>query len=429
MNQNKKRLPPVQLLRSKPTNPHLQQPRIINKGPVVASQVTKRPVAPPVFRPQPVARSVQAKFPGNAANRTRPAALPQRQVVQRMALTVGGVDAIIRGSMGRILVHKEHQPQPGAHAQLPSLEVGNLAAIGQNETLYLDGHGAAPEVGGVPQAALQFGGYTPEQLAAKLVEKGLPQNYGGKIYLQGCNTANDNNGEAYAARFQKALALRGRRNVRVKGNKGYSQVQDSGHTVIVPPTHAGATERATLKQLEQQAVTLTNRHQEVGREAVDPLTSDARIVELGRQSKQIKADMVQVGQQMHHQKALTWSAAKPFRPTLAVLNALHYEITPGSYAIIPGDNHNGKSLRTHITRALDRYDAQWNVFASAASTAASPVLRGLLNHPQKLFVAVRWYLTPNQPKPPAEFVQLGTKLNVGSDLYGYLQTEFNAWQV
>ena len=422
MHQNRKPLPPVQLQPRKLAHPHLQQPRIINRGPSVASQNSKRPVAPPVYRPQPQLKAAQAKIAAGAKSQMR---LHQPRVIQRMALTVGAVDPIIRRSMQTILVRKEGQLGP--HAHLPSLEAGNMALLGQNETLYLDGHGAAPEVAGVPQAALTFGGYTPEQLAAKLVEKGLPLNYAGKIYLQGCNTANDNNGVAYAVRFQKALALRGRL-VRVKGNKGFSQVQDTGHTLIVPPTQAGATERATLKQLEQQALTLTNRLQEVGREAVDPLTSDARIVELGTQSKQIKADMVQVGQQMHHQKALTWSAAKPFRPTLAVLNALHYEITPGTYAVIPGDNHNGKSLRTHITRALDRYDAQWNLFASAASTAASPVLRGLLNHPQKLFVAVRWYLTPNQPKPPAEFVQLGTKLNAGSDLYGFLQTEFNAWQ-
>ena len=410
MNQNKK---PLQLPRGKPTNPHLQQPRIINRGPAVASPNTKRPVAPPVYRPQSGSKSVQAKIPENATSRTRPAAFHQPRVIQRMALTVGSVDAIIRGSMRTILVRKEGQPEPSPHAQLPSLETGNLATIGQNETLYLDGHGAAPEAAGIPGAAQKFGGYTPEQLAAKLVEKGLPQNYGGKIYLNGCNTANSTTGEAYASRFQKALALRNRL-VIVKGNTGYSQVQDSGKTRVNPPTEIGSDERGRFKQMEQRADALY-------KEFIDPLTTPLR-------RDAIKAELPQVRDEMMDQHRKTYLTSKLWRPTLPVLQNLSYEITPGAYAVIPGDNNNGKSLRTHITRALNKYAKQWNLFASAESTAALPVLRGLLIHPQKLFVAVRWYITAAQPRPPAEFVQVGNKLRVGSDLYTYLQEEFNTWQ-
>ena len=71
-----------------------------------------------------------------------------------------------------------------------------------------------------------------------MVTKGLPANYVGKIYLNGCYTATDTTGEAFASRFQKALALRNRLAI-VKGNKGSSQVQDSGKTRVVPPNGTG----------------------------------------------------------------------------------------------------------------------------------------------------------------------------------------------
>ena len=156
-------------------------------------------------------------------------------------------------------------------------------------------------------------------------------------------------------------------------------------------------------------------------------TSQQRFDALKLRMGQIVIEAGQARAQAAQQQQVAYVNDKQLRVTLPALAALHYEVTVGTYAVIPLDNHNGKSLQAHVRRALDKYDNQWNLFSSAESTAASPKLRSLLNSPQKLFVTLRWYLTANQPRPPVEFVQVMTKLTPGSDLYRYLLEEFQAW--
>jgi hypothetical protein len=386
--------------------------------------MTRRPPIPP----PPVRWGAQPRTVAQPSARPPVRLTTPGVAVQRMALTLGNVDATIRRSMGIILVRKEGQQQPAPNAQLPSLEAQNtLANLPNNETLYLDGHGAAPDNQGVPETALTFGGLTPEQLADMLVNKGLRTTYAGKIYLNGCNTANDNTSESYASRFQKAMALR-QRFVRVKGNAGYSQVQDDGKTRVVPATPQGAAERVTLNQLVGATNVLFQEFTNLDAESKLPTTSHQRMLAIGQRIQEIRADLLRDKPLAEQQRLLTYLGTKPLRPTLAApLAVTHYEQSAGSYSQVPpAVGRSGQTLRHHVTQAINKYDKRWKVSQSAASTAAVAVLRNLQDH-TALFLAVGYYLFAARPRPPVATIQVGAKLRVGSSFYNDLSEEFGSW--
>lgn len=382
------------------------------------------PVPPPPVCWGPRPRAVAQPFAPRLVQTMAPGV-----VVQRMALTVGNVDPVIRKSMGIILVRKENQQQPHANAQLPSLEAQNttLAHLGGNETLYLDAHTAMPDNQGIPGTALTFGGLTPEELADLLVDKGLAVTYTGKIYLNGCSTTNDTTGEAYASRFQKAMALR-QRFVRVKGNAGFSQVQDDGKTRVIPPTQQGAIERTTLHQMVGTYQSLRQEHAALDNELMLPTTTPERVKEIISRLKEIKIEAPQRQFLAEQQHPLTYLGDKQLRPTLeAPQTVTHFEKTAGSYRQIPEPiGSSGRSLLHHVTRAIARYDDLFKITQSAESAAAVAVLRNLQDH-TPLFLAVSYYLFPNRPKPPAPTVQVGRKLKPGTSFYKYLLAEFSNW--
>ncbi|MBA3531011.1 MAG: hypothetical protein H0T73_03705 [Ardenticatenales bacterium] len=176
-------------------------------------------------------------------------------------MPIGTLDATITTSKNALLEHKLKTGSNQSETEGDLAAQGNpLAVLGDDETLYLDGHGTAPEdLNHVPQAAVRFGDYQPEELAKRLKAKGLPATYRGKIYLNGCNTGTGMAGKSYAYRFQKKLLKLGW-SVPVKANRGYSQVQsDTGHTWVNPATVAGAKERATLDKLGSEAQSLQDK--------------------------------------------------------------------------------------------------------------------------------------------------------------------------
>lgn len=90
-----------------------------------------------------------------------------------------------------------------------------LKGLGVEEKLYIVAHGTAVRATdrdlerAQPEIAVLFGRYQPGELAAVLVENGLPKGYRGRIFLEGCNAA-AGEGESYATKFQAALAKHGR---------------------------------------------------------------------------------------------------------------------------------------------------------------------------------------------------------------------------
>lgn len=346
--------------------------------------------------------------------------------MQKMAFAIGTLDSTIRASMGVIHQHKIG----GAIGVVPELSTAAATALNTlNDpgTLYIDGHAAAPEQLGIPRAAIQFGGLTAEALADLAIRKGLRASFTGKIYLNGCNTANSD-GMSYAQRFQFALSLRGVRCI-VKGNAGYSQVAPAtGHTLVVPSTADGARERAELARLEGEASRL---HGEINRIAQDlrnnPMAADWH-VKRGLIATH-KGDLVTVKGQADLQHPRTFLPTKALRPTLPALAGItHYESGAGTYAALPAQvGASGKALDAHVSAALAKYARKWKFKASQASTAAVPVLRGALANYPALLMAIHWY-TGLGPKPPMSLVATGAALSRTSSLYLMLLGEFVYWQ-
>lgn len=108
-------------------------------------------------------------------------------------------------------------------------EKGPLSKLGENEKLYIFGHGGGEKGKGEPITAMHV--YDPEALANLLVAAGLSEKYKGEIYLNGCNTGSGLPPDSYANKFQVALA-KYKRYVSVKANKGFATVREDGSSAV-----------------------------------------------------------------------------------------------------------------------------------------------------------------------------------------------------
>lgn len=123
----------------------------------------------------------------------------------------------------RYLTNKTNESgliKPGHDLEGP---FNHLRNIGHDEKLHLVGHAGTQMMGEDLDS--------PEELARKLITRGLPLDYRGQIVLHGCNTGKGGN-NSYAARLQDALIDYGRR-VSVKGLGGASKVMPSGQAVVI----------------------------------------------------------------------------------------------------------------------------------------------------------------------------------------------------
>jgi hypothetical protein len=112
-------------------------------------------------------------------------------------------------------------------------KAGILANLGDEEKLYITGHGIGYKTpDGSPSPAIKFGEYDPAQLAEILVKTaGLKKSYRGRIYLQGCNTGTGDE-ESYARKFQLILADKYHIYPDIKANKGWSHNLTEGQVEV-----------------------------------------------------------------------------------------------------------------------------------------------------------------------------------------------------
>jgi hypothetical protein len=388
-----------------------------------------RAAAPPVYRPVPQrpgaaqrlrvpAATGRAPLPMRRASVPRPAAPPtpgRGHVLQRLVLTVGPVDDVIARSVQRLGRAFGGGSALENHASLADLPL--------DEDLILDAHGASFEEDDVPEFAALFGHRRAEALADSLMAKGFPAGYRAVIYLNGCNTTTQNSGQSYALRFQMAMALRGRP-VRVKGNSGSSQVLEHGATAVVPSTREG-------RDAHREFSTLVGS----GQKLVTATTSLFGDVSARGFASSEEADLIRESQMAMELLGMVTKLVKPsvyledredLSPTLDVPGGLHYQTADYTYQAIPPDKHT--TLASRIITALDTYDGRFFKWRSSNSKSARDVLRLLATggHYQKLYVALKWYLT-TAPAPPASFVAVGPKLEAG-ELKTTLAAAFHAWQ-
>jgi hypothetical protein len=98
---------------------------------------------------------------------------------------------------------------------------GPLADIREDIRIY--GHGQVLEN---EEVVSELGGYTPEALARKLIEMGLPRTYKGEIYLTGCETAKGAN-LSFLRAFYDVIRTHCA-NVLVRGNLGEAVTFEDG---------------------------------------------------------------------------------------------------------------------------------------------------------------------------------------------------------
>lgn len=162
---------------------------------------------------------------------------------------------------------------------------GALAAIG-NEELRIFGHGArfanAEEVA-------QIDGHTPEQLAEKLINLGLPKKYAGVIYLSGCNTARGEK-HGYLGKFYQ-LIKKHCKNVRVRGNLHSVITRMDGEQAYLDQT------RFTINTYQQDKESIVSAERKRTMEAYDLLIQDYRKgtinkEEMEKQSKLLKQQAI-----------------------------------------------------------------------------------------------------------------------------------------
>jgi hypothetical protein len=339
-------------------------------------------------------------------------------VLQRLVLTVGPVDAIIGRSVLRLV--RSHGSGGTSLESHPS-----LAGLRRDEDLILDAHGASIEENEVPQFALFFGGFRAEALADSLMTKGLPHDYTGTIYLNGCNTTTENSGQSYARRFQLAMGLRGLW-VPVKGNSGSSQVLEHGSTAVVPSTVEGRERYREFSRLVGSGTglisTVTSLGQDIRSRGTVTAEESQAIEDTGllMESMQILSGLIKPTVFLEEREDLT--------PTLQPGGVLHYQSGSATYTAIPPDKV--PTLASRVSTALNEYDGRWLKFRSDASKAARDVLRNLCNHGTygQLYVAMQWYLS-DAPRPPASIVPgAAPKLQAG-ELRTKLTAVFNQWQL
>jgi len=112
---------------NRPQSPAIQnRPRIVQLKTNVSPTAVKKPVAPPVYRPQPAPRCVQAKMPHPAHGKTQPVAPPvyRPQPVPKVLQTKTAVVLQTKTAVGQ----QARGVQPGAipPAHLPRHVVGPL---------------------------------------------------------------------------------------------------------------------------------------------------------------------------------------------------------------------------------------------------------------------------------------------------------------
>jgi hypothetical protein len=168
----------------------------------------------------------RAKAAGSGARRRTPALGP---VLQRMVINMQTGDADLERNARKIADAKNDRLAE---------ELSELAGLKADETLHLVAHTDA-EVTEEERwgPAGHFAKHDPHALAELLVKNGLPADYRGRIYLDGCVTGTaDKEGRSYASRFQRELRDVYERPVVVKANLGLSDTDDEGHARVTANT-------------------------------------------------------------------------------------------------------------------------------------------------------------------------------------------------
>lgn len=176
------------------------------------------------------AESLQFKETGTHANQT---------VLQRVTLALGELQEAANAK--KKLTQKEHEHakiitdgEEGYRSKTGEKQVhpwderfrpfksGALSGIG-SENLRIYGHGASYVGEGV---VAMVGGYTPKNLASKLIKLGLPNKYSGEIYLTGCETAIGPK-RGFLGEFYKLISAHCA-SVTVRGNLGITTTREDG---------------------------------------------------------------------------------------------------------------------------------------------------------------------------------------------------------
>lgn len=254
-----RRMPPVQA-----PDPQLPQVR-------PRSQSAPTLLQPPPFVAALDGRSESGAVVANVRDRGT-----RRQLESMMNITDRGAQGGAR-RMGA-------SPRSDAQGNILGVTPNSMSGVSPNAPTHLYGHGGFAG-NGIENPQPVFGNQSPSQLAQTLVRGGLPQNYRGVMYANGCNTGRLGP-LSFAFELSRSLGAQ-QRFPTIRANRGNAHHFQDGTTGVLPPSreedHAeqsGAVAQQTVdltmeslranpqrqQQIQQQLRQLTQQSQRIEHE-------------------------------------------------------------------------------------------------------------------------------------------------------------------
>lgn len=272
-----RRLPPVQA-------PDQAQPQ----------QRPRSNSAPPALFPEPYVAALDGR---SVVGPTLPH-IPQehrRAVQQSMSITDRGA----LGGMRRMGAPRRLD----ANGQVLGITPDSLSGIAPDAPIHLYGHGGF--VGPGPHDPQpMFGNLSPQQLTDELIRGGLPSNYRGTMYANGCQTGTLGPC-SFAVELSRNLSSQGR-NATIRANRGAGHHFPDGTTGVMPP-HREEEHARQSGLVATEMVDLVN-------ESLSPNATPQRQQQITQRQQQLMRESGRIENEFYQRDPSVFVEFPPIRP-------------------------------------------------------------------------------------------------------------------
>jgi len=185
----------------------------------------------------------------------------------------------------------------------------SLSQISSNTPIHLYGHGGfmgnSPED---PQPV--FGNLSPQELSDQLIRGGLPNNYRGTLYANGCYTG-IGGPHSFAFQLSRLLSSQGRYPT-IRANLGPAHHFQDGTTGVLP-LHRQEEHTEQTSNITTETVRLVH-------EAINPLTSQQRQQEITNRQRELTQESTRIEHEFYQRDP---SVFVEFPPILPMPNRRH----------------------------------------------------------------------------------------------------------
>ncbi len=272
-----RRLPPVQA-------PDQAQPQ----------QRPRSNSAPPALFPEPYVAALDGR---SVVGPTLPH-IPQafQGEVQRM------MDITDRGAlsgMRRIGAPRRLDANRGVLGITPD----SLSGISPDAPIHLYGHGVFMGQGPHDPQPM-FGNLSPQQLSDELIRGGLPSNYRGTMYANGCQTGTLGPC-SFAVELSRNLSSQGR-NATIRANRGAGHHFPDGTTGVMPPHRE--------EEHARQSGLVASETVDLVHESLSPDVTAQRQLQIGQRQQQLMRESDRIENEFYQRDPSVFVEFPPIRP-------------------------------------------------------------------------------------------------------------------